>query len=660
MSRYQRGRLAAVTVCLCAASGAVPAFGQQPAPAGGSFPRADIVISPTRVPTAISRVGSAISVITREEIEKASAKDVSDLLRRVPGLTLTQNGGPGATQTVRLRGMDARHTLVLVDGVRVNDPTSTGGEFDFAALVPTDIERIEVLRGPQTALYGSDALGGVIAITTRRGRGAPRVSLQAEGGSYGTRSVRGSVSGSLDRISYAFSATDYQTAGFSRYGYRIGRIERNFPWGLEPDAARRSAVTGRIGVDLAETLKLEIGGSAALNRSQFDGGFGAFPDTPSNADTRLYNGYARLSGTMFDIWRHSVTAFATITDRDSRGVSFGGVPVRPSRTDFFYNGHRNGVEYQGDVNFGALGTFVYGAKVERENYLGTSRSIFPVSGLTRLDDSASQVTDSIYAMHQISLFQRLHLSLGVRSDNVEAVKTFNTGRFTAAYEIPETGTKLRASLGTGGKAPSLYQRFSTLYGTRGLVPEESVGVDAGIDQVFLDGRATLSATIFRNRYKNFIDFATSPTCQPFQAFGCYINIGRAATRGVEVEGKAILIDGLLEARLAYTYLRAEDLSNRRELARRPRNEARIAFTITPWRDLTIEPAIVVVDRRYSGTNQTQKLKAYARLDVLADYRINETFTAFVRAENLTDSRYQEVRDYGTAGRSFYGGVRATW
>ncbi len=660
MSRYQRGRHAAAILVLCASSGAMPAIAQQPPGSTPSAPVPDIVVSPTRVPTAISRVGSAISVISREEIEKASARDVSDLLRRVPGLTLTQNGGAGATQTVRLRGMDARHTLVLVDGIRVNDPTSTGGEFDFAALVPTDIERIEVLRGPQTALYGSDALGGVISIVTRKGRGAPRVTLQAEGGSYGTTGIRGGISGGTDRISYAFSATDYKTAGFSRFGYRIGRIERNFPWGLEPDAARRSAVSGRVGIDLADTLKLEIGGSAALNRSQFDGGFGAFPDTPSTADTRLYNGYARVTGTMFDVWRHSLTAFATVTDRDSRGVSFGGVPVRPSRTDFFYNGHRNGVEYQGDVNFGALGTFVYGAKVERENYLGTSRAIYPVAGLTRLDDRASQVTDSVFAMHQLTLFQRLHLSLGVRSDNVKAVRTFNTGRFTAAYEIAETGTKLRTSLGTGGKAPSLYQRFSALYGTPGLLPEESVGIDAGIDQSFLDGRATLSATVFRNRYKNFIDFAASPTCLPFQAFGCYVNIGRAATRGVEVEGRAVLIEGWLEAKLAYTYLRAQDLANRRELARRPRNEGRIALAITPWRDLTIEPALIVVDRRYSGANQNQKLKAYARLDILADYRLNETFTAFVRAENLTDAKYQEVRDYGTAGRSFYGGIRATW
>jgi vitamin B12 transporter len=244
------GRLSAAVILIASSSTAYAQSAASP----------DIVVTATRTPQPIQRAGSAITVITAEEIAKASVRSVDDLFRQVPGVTLTQAGGPGQIQTVRIRGGDVRHTLVLIDGIRVNDPSTTGREFDFATLVLADIERIEVLRGPQSALYGSDAMGGVVNIITKRGRGAPKATLAIEAGSYNTKEVRGGVSGGNERVDYSFGFSGLDTSGFSAFGYRIPRFRHLAPF--ERDGAERLGATGRVGVKLTEDRK-----STRLNSS---------------------------------------------------------------------------------------------------------------------------------------------------------------------------------------------------------------------------------------------------------------------------------------------------------------------------------------------------------------------------------------------------------
>ena len=264
----------------------------------GPDPAPDIVVTPTRTPEPLRSVGSAVTVLTAEEIEQTSVRDVGDLFRRVPGVTLTQSGGPGHVQTVRIRGGDVRHTLVMIDGIRVNDPISTGREFDFSTLVLADVERIEVLRGPQSALYGSDAMGGVINIITKQGSGPPKAPLSVEAGRYGTKETKGGISGGDGTVDYSFGFAGFDTAGFSTFGYRIPRLRFAVPWGLEPDSAKRFGLNGRVGVNVADGVRLELGGSHGFNRAQFDGffdpAFSPYPDTPSRATSWLHNVYSRL------------------------------------------------------------------------------------------------------------------------------------------------------------------------------------------------------------------------------------------------------------------------------------------------------------------------------------------------------------------------------
>jgi vitamin B12 transporter len=640
-------------------SAAVILFASSTAAFAQSAASPDIVVTATRTPQPIQRAGSAITVITAEEIAKTSLRSVDDLFRQVPGVSLTQAGGPGQIQTVRIRGGDVRHTLVLIDGIRVNDPSSTGREFDFANLVLADIERIEVLRGPQSALYGSDAMGGVINIITKRGRGAPKATIAVEGGSYNTREVRAGVSGGDERVDYSFGFSGLDTSGFSAFGYRIPRLRSLAPLGFERDGAERLGATGRVGVKLTDDVRLEFGGSTNRNRADYDAAFLPFPDTLSVADERLHNGYARLIADTFGgTLRSTVTTFANRTERSFRDVTlgaFGGV----NRTEFI--GDRLGAEYQGDLALGSFGLFTFGAKGEREQADSFAQSLAPSLTPRNRTIEAEQTTQSAFALHQITLGERLHLSLGARIDDVVDVDRLATWRATAAYEIPETDTKLRASAGTGAKAPSLFQLYSPSFGTTTLDSEHSFGVDAGVDQVLFGGGVKLSGTVFHNRYKGLIDFNfNTAECRPGQTFGCYFNVARARTSGVELSNEIVLVPDYARLRVTYTWLDAIDETTNLKLARRPEQEGRVGLVLTRHTKLSLEPRIVFVGERWNFPNETGKLPAYARLDMYADYKVNDTFSLFARAENLTDKRYEEVLNYGTPGRSFYGGVRATW
>ncbi|MGL5114710.1 MAG: TonB-dependent receptor plug domain-containing protein [Beijerinckiaceae bacterium] len=654
-----------------------------------------VTVTANRSPLAIQRTGSAISVISEETIRKANPASMADVLRQVPGLSLTETGGPGAVTPVRMRGADARHTLVLVDGIRVNDATSVGGDFDFGGLAPGDIERIEVLRGPQSALYGSDAIGGVINIITRRGRrGPPRAYIQVEGGSYATKSVRAGISGATEDVSYAFSVNALQSAGFSRFGHRVRRIESALLRPLENDSVARGGASGRVAWRPLQGVEFEIGGTFSRTLSQTDNAFGTAEDTPDKYRLANASGFAKATVESFEgRLRNSVTLFAHRTERQSRCAAFGFNCFYQSATNPLnfnsaniaesrFTGERRGVEYQGDLKLGQFGTLIFGARHEREDARFGALALSPRPDFGHRY-KANRVTNSVFALHQLPIGDRTDLSFGARLDKPDDTRAFLTWRATAAHRITETGTKLRASIGTGAKAPSLYQQFS-IYGplasrNPALRPERSLGYDVGIDQELLGGKARVSATLFENRFRNFIEFdgrrgLINNAFFPFTfPVGQYVNLSRAHTRGIELSAEATIIDGLLSTRGSFTWQEAKTdttfggVIDGAKLLRRPTQQGFLAFTLTPLAGLTIEPHVTFVGKqvdqaRLPGTFSSfrRNLAPYATVGLKVDYAITPNLTVYARGENLTNARYQEVFNYGTAGRSGYVGLRATW
>jgi vitamin B12 transporter len=621
----------------------------------------DIVVTAGRAPEPIGSTGSAISVISGETLTTSNPASLTDALRSVPGLMVTQAGGPAGTTGVMLRGANTGQTLVLIDGIRVNDPSGAAGDFNFALVAPGTVDRVEVLRGPQSALYGSDAMGGVINIITKKGGGPAQYSIRTEGGSYGTASTTASMSGSSGPWNYAVTGSGQHTNGFSSYGYRIPSIEAKYP-SLEKDGMDRIGGSARVGYDAGEGFRFDAGVMSTFTRGAYDASFGATPDTPSNSNQLQQQIWAKAAvDSLGGMLTQSITTFATQIDRTFNDYSSYGINVLPANsyaTSTDFRGNSFGAEYQGDLKLGAAGSLIYGARTQHDTAESFGSTILPVPTPRISTLNATKDTNSVFALWKLPIGERLSVTMGGRVDDVVDVATFATWRTTAAYNITETGTKLRASAGTGAKAPTLYQLYEPNYGNSGLKPEESFGYDAGIDQTLFNGRVTLSLTGFYNKFNNLIDFTFDPT--PTQPFGHYINVARAETSGLEVGADIDVMPGTLRLKTAYTWLQAKDLSTGLTLARRPEHLARIALAITPNDRWLIEPRILMVSKRFSSTGELNPLAAYTRVDLYTEYKIDNNWKVFARGENIFNERYQEVLNYGTTGPAVYGGFHATW
>ena len=656
-----RNIIAAVVLACPAALGAAPALAQ--GRAGGVEELPILVVTPFRGPAGLDRSGSAITVVDRQQIEAWGTKSLADVLRGTPGLDITENGGPGSLSNVTLRGSNPGQTLILIDGIRAGDSSNIDGSFDFATLSALDVKRIEVLRGPQSALYGSDAMGGVVNIITRKGAAKPQTILTLEGGSFGTISSSLSTRGSTEKLSYAFSIQGLHMDGFSRYGYRIGRITSQFANRLERDKTDKAGASGRIAYTLAPGTEVEVGFRTYTSAFRFDNP-GAF--FLAAKDTRLNKGhqnvtlgFVRARHAMLDgKLQNSLKLSASQTNRFNRlEQSCFDAVFNSFDCEVRFKSQRMAIEYQGDLKLGRYGTFIFGARSEREQASGSEKWIAPPSAVMPTF-KGNQTTNSVFALHRVD-FGQLGLSLGGRVDTVDGKETFPTWRATATYSIAETGTKLRVSAGTGAKAPTLFQRFS-IYGTPGLQAEENLSIEAGVDQKFWNGRGTFSLTAFDTRYRNLIGFNFALN----NGIGGYYNVGRANIKGFEAAANIIVVPEAWRMRAAYTYLHAVDSVTGLQLLRRPKHKGFVSLVYTGIPKIQIEGRITFVGSRIDIANDFPyarvRMAPFAKLDGRISYQVSEKISLFARIENATNARYQEIRDYGVAGRSFYAGARIVW
>jgi vitamin B12 transporter len=601
----------------------------------GDTPLQSIVVTATRIPTPQVEVASSITVVTAADIAARQIRTLPDLLKEVPGLNVVQSGGPGGQTSVFMRGTNSNHTKVLIDGIDVSDPSSPNASFDFGQLLAADIEKVEILRGPQSGLYGSDAIGGVISVITKSGSGSPKFDAGIEAGSFDTFNQVGGVSGSMDQFHYAATidhfhsgATPVTPLDYLQPGQRR----------IDDDYDNLTAST-KLGFDVTEHFDLGLVARYTDTHLHFTGdNFFTFPSTPdisqSESHTRQYYTRATAHLVSFEGLLDQTVGAAYNNTR-----SFDFSPDGPPTDNF---GARVKFDWQGIVAVASNEKLVLGAEHQRDSIT------VPISADTSINSG--------YAELQSSFSDRLYDTLAVRYDDNDRFGSKVTYRVAPAFLIKETGTKLKASIGTGFKAPTLSEMFQSFpdfgfFANPNLQPETNLGWDGGFDQSMADDLLQFGVTYFHNNIKNLIDTdATS-----------YLNIGRATTRGVEsfVAYRAL---PTLMFRLDYTYTQATDEITHLELLRRPKNKESLNTSWQATDRISLNATVLSVsswaDVNRDGSIPRLTAPGYTTLDLAGSYDIDAHWAITVRVANLFNRHYQNPDAFDQPTLGAYAGIKA--
>ena len=570
-----------------------------------------VVVTATAAPEEIEEVGSAVTVVTREQIERNGWRTVQDALRSVPGVDVAQSGGPGAQTSVFLRGANSTHTLVLVDGVRVNSPFFPG--YDFSLLSTENVERIEIVRGPFSALYGSESIGGVVHVFTRPAGTALSGRVFGEAGNADQRELAAFATAGTAHLGIAASARDRREDG----------DRENDDWREQSGSVR---VEGRFG----ET-RIALEGSIA------DGELGL--PGPVGAETRDNRYLPREE-------RVILPATFRPAPGHSANVTLGWIRSRPAFDSPSFQSQTDARTLEARVadtfSAGVQRVTVFG---EWQRWRVEDSSNFGVN----LDGNDATIW-SLGAEDSIELGHGWLVTAGFRYDDHSRFGDVWSPRGTVAWRTPRW--KIRASGGTGFRAPSVGELFYPFSGNPDLDPERSTSFDVGADYGTAGGRA--SATLFSNEFRDLIvyDFAT----------GLNFNVGRARSRGLELSWRQkIATTASFDA--GYTYLDTEDRDTGLSLLRRPRHSGFLGVSIAPTARLEISPRAVFVGRRSDvralATTERVESPSYLRLDLYARYRIG-SLAPFLRATNVNDRQYSEVEGFPAAGRRISGGLEVSF
>lgn len=599
-------------------------------------PETTHVASVDRLDEILEQVANTVTVITRQEIELRGQPFVSDILRTVPGLDVVKTGGNGTT-SVFIRGNKSEHTLVLLDGAPLNDPSSPGRSYLMENLTTDNVERIEVLRGAQSVMYGSDAIGGVINIITRMGEGAPKLSLSGEDGSQDYSLRRVELNGSTQYVDYSFAGSHLKTGGISSAGSDYGNTER--------DGYRNNTVSGTLGFKPLDNLRLDLTGRNAYSNFALDNSGGAGGDDP-NYDGKSNQTDLAARATLGLLGGRLVQKTGIAISALNRMFSNGTDALHPldSAQNSSY-GRTVKFSYQATVEAGRINTVTVGVDKQEEAARTEYRSLSQYGPYFSEFATRKAGMTGVFAEDLIKVANRFFMSLGVRHDDHDRFGKADTYRLAPAFLIRETCTKLKASFGTGFKAPSLYQLYSS-YGELALAPERSTSWDAGFEQDLWDGKASFGAVYFHDTLRDLIGFNN--------ATYKYYNVGRARTEGYEVTGQVKPTDAVI-VKGNYTYTSAVDLTNGSALVRRPRIKFGGGIEMHPIEALSLLVGADYTGPRFDTTGV--KLGGYGFWHCAGSYAVNKTVTLTARIDNLFDKRYEEIGGYGSQGIAGYGGVK---
>jgi vitamin B12 transporter len=586
-----------------------------------------IIVTATRFDIPLDQSPASVSVITSEDLAQKQIERVSDALREVPGLNVVQTGTPGQLTSVFTRGLPSEDTQVLLDGIPINQ--GLAGLFDFANLTTDDIGRIEVVRGPQSTLYGPRALAGVIQIFTKQGDGPPEITFSAEGGSYDTFRETLQSDGKIDTFDYSIGASRLDTDN--------ARPNNQY---------RNSAAIANVGWSPNEQLR--IGSLFTYSLSDTGNPNTIFDPKPlDNFLTEKWLIAPHVDLRVSDWWEHKFI-FSYDHERQLNDPNQDGF-VGPTRALF----ERTTIDYQNDLRPTSWLTLTSGFFYSRVNAGQERPFVSQAFGPqpTFISDQTEETAGFLQATVDIDNFIFV---AGGRLDNFNQFGDVWTYRFASSYKIDKTNTTLHSSVATGFSPPSSQDK---IFGMNfGLRPEKDLGWDIGIEQRLWQNRVTVGATYFHNDLSNVIGFNGQ-----FQT----LNLGAAETQGLEIELRAQPIADLTFA-ASYTYLDAEKTSSAdisqpqgARLPRRPRNEVYVSGSYLWWKKLRTTIAAKFVNAReeinFGGPNLD--IEDYSFVNVAAEYEINPHMSIFGRIDNLTNEHYAEVFGFPALGRAIYGGVK---
>jgi vitamin B12 transporter len=613
------------SISLIALAAATPAFAETTA---GDSDRGDIVVTASGIEQPRDEVGQAITIIDADTIETRQTIDIADLLATTPGVRFNRNGGTGSVAGISLRGAETTQTLVLIDGVKVNDPSGIGDGYDFGHLLTGNIDRIEVLRGSNSVVHGSQAIGGVVSLMTATPAAGFGANASAEYGYSDTLTAKADMSGAAGAISGGIGGAYFRTDGISSAAV-----------GTEKDGYKNFAGNARLKVAFSDALSLDLRGYYINADLDYDSFFGAPADSPDVAKLDQYVGYAGFNVGLFD---GRFTSRAAVTwMRNERDYFF----VRGTAPDYGYSGTNLRFEYQGVVTPATQAKLIFGYEHERPDY--------DFFGFGSTDSQQANI-DSVYALGIVQPLTGLSLSGGVRHDDHSQFGGATTFGANANYSPNAGATNVRLSYGEGFKAPSLYQLYDAFSGNAALRPERSKSYDVGIDQNLADGRALISLTAFLRNTSDQINYDN--------ATFTYGNIDRTRAEGVEATLALRPIDAL-SVTASYSYIDARDRSGRpafdgKRLPRRAAHAVSLSADYDWSFGLSTGATITMVGDSFDNAADNVRLDGYALAGLRASFPVGDHFEIYGRVDNLFDADYATAAGYGTYGHAAYGGVRA--
>jgi vitamin B12 transporter len=604
-----------------------------------------VVVTGTRIETPAEQVGASVTIVEGDEFETRHYPTVDDALRQVPGVEIRRSGSLGKTTSISIRGANPNQVQVLVDGVRFKSPTL--GSAELADVAPDMIERIEVIRGAQSTIYGADAIGGVVHIITKRGSGPPTAYASQEVGNYDTLRSRAGVSGGRREFDYALGFYHLESNGQ-----------------FTNDGMNQDAASARFGVTLPWG-NTRLGLAVRYNKTD-TGTPIEFVSTPSpivptidpnnRLESETYTATVELRTRPVTWWEGELRlsrfennqAFIDPPDPFTCPPATFGPPCDfPGR----FKVSRNEVEGLSHFHIGKWSTSTFGVEWVEEDANVQGTSAF----------SPHTETVSGFFQQQFRFFDRLFMSAGVRVDDNSEFGTSTTERGSLAYVVKEWGTRLHGSAGSGFRAPTFNDLFFPGFSNSTLQPEKSFSWDVGVDQKLWNNRVKLGLTYFHNEFTNQI-FCCLPLAGP--PFATTANIGRSRSAGIEFVSEVVILDNLVAA-VNYTYTDTENLLTDRPLPREPRHRWNGSLTWEPIPKLSLFTEVHAVSSQFDTLGDVYN-SGHTRIDVGGTWRFLERYGVLkaldltARIQNVLNEGYAEVRGFPALGIQALVGLRATF